>query len=195
MLHAVQSDDKWMLWWKNWFNTGFQYIMTFLFCLVYCNNYIHSHMQCTACLITFSHNKKIHLCPAVMKLLMWRSDITLIYFTTEIMQSHPILGCTVLWRCRAGAESKLHHTWGDQNTFATLIIMCMVLLLSVLIDEFYGNGRRVPAGYRRNTVSRDLVVWPGCMHADMTHLLLQVADLPSELSRHGMKRSCTQSVP
>lgn len=63
----------------------------------------------------------------------------------------------------------------------------MVWLLSVLIDQFYGNGYRLPAGYRASAVSvrpgceiwlRDLVARPDCMHADVTHLLLQVVDLP-----------------
>lgn len=95
MLHAVQFDDKWMLWWKHWFKTGFQYIMTFIFSLVYSNNYIQSRMQCTACFITFSHNKD--LCPTVRKLLIWRSNIRfLIYFMTEIMLSCPILLCSVI---------------------------------------------------------------------------------------------------
>lgn len=51
-------------------------------------------------------------------------------------------------------------------------------LLSVLIDEFYGNGHRLPAGYKASTVS----VRPGWMHADVTHLLLQAVYLPYEWS-------------
>lgn len=59
----------------------------------------------------------------------------------------------------------------------------MVRLLSVLIYEFCWNGHRLPAGYKASDVS----VRPGCMHADVTHLLLQAVDLPHEMSG-GMTR-------
>lgn len=92
-----------------------------------------------------------------VRTIKWFNNKLWLLFVTQ-NKYHPHVSSRKSRRCRTVTESNPNPTWGNCNTLSNTSHTCVVLLLSVLIDEFYRNGQRMPAGYKGSAIS----MRPGC---------------------------------
>lgn len=153
--------------------------MTFIVRLVHCNNYIQSF------LLNYILPEQ-WICPS-------NNNVTVHVkvkgqVINSVLETASIRLCCVLEVEDSNKNQSSTQPEATETLFATLIILCMVWLFVSIDRWILWEWPQIAYGLRGLVRFQwDLVVRPSCMHADLTHLLLQAVDLPYELSS-GMTR-------